>query len=102
MNKIKGNNCIRSREKPEKRTKYRIINSGVAHLTKTEKKKLYDYYICDFCGNEIKIDKKWENRTGGIVTLPPSLTHESITYKLALCNKCVKSVIKEFEEDKKQ
>ncbi len=101
MNKIKENNDIRNREKPEKRTKYKIINPGVAHLTKTEKKKLYDYYICDFCGDEIKIGGKWEDKTGGIVTLPPSLTHESITYKLALCNKCVKSVIKEFEEENK-
>lgn len=101
MNKIKGNNYIRNREKPEKRTKHKIINSGAAHLTKTEKKKLYDYYICDFCGDEIKIGGKWEEKTGEIVTLPPSLTHEIVTYKLALCNKCVKSVIKEFEEDKR-
>ncbi len=95
--KIKDNKWLLTRDKPEKHTKYQVENNVANHLTNANKKKLYDYYICDHCGEEIKIEKKWENKTGGIVTLPMSLTGLD-TYKLALCNKCVKPVIKEFEE----
>lgn len=98
MNKIKGNNWLLSREKPEKKTKYEITDPGAAHLIKVQKKKLYDYYVCDYCGDEIKINDKWENRTGGIITLPKSLAG-TFNYKLALCTKCVKPVINEFKEE---
>lgn len=97
MNKIKGNRHVIDRENPEKITKYKIIDVGATHLTKVQKKKEYDYYICDYCGAEIKIADKWEDKTGGIITLPMSLTG-IFRYKLALCNKCVKLAIKEFEE----
>jgi hypothetical protein len=50
------------REKPEKQIKY-SEGSGIAkHLTNTPRKKLYEYYICDNCGCEIKVEKK---KTGG-------------------------------------
>lgn len=97
MNKIKGNRRLIDRERPEKITKYKIMEQGAAHLTKVQKKKEYDCYICDYCGEEIKIINKWEDKTGGIITLPKSLTG-MFRYKLALCNKCVKLAIKEFEE----
>lgn len=96
--KIKGNKWLISREKPEKMTKYEVIDPGAAHLVKTQKKKLYEYYICDFCGAEIKIVPKWEEKTGGVIKLPTSLTQTVQEYRLALCNKCVRPVIKEFEE----
>jgi len=99
MYKIKGNRHLCDREKPEKITKYRVIDPGAAHLTKVQKKKEYEYYICDYCGSEIKITDKWEEKTGEIITLPMSLTG-NFKYKLALCSKCVKPVIKEFEGGK--
>lgn len=70
-----------------------------SHLTRKEKpKKLYDYYICDYCGEEIKNEDKWENKNGGIVKIPQTLSKFSGVLYLALCNKCVRPVQIEFEE----
>lgn len=59
--------------------------------------KLYDYYICDNCGSEIKLDIKQTERSGGIAILPNSLT-KCGELKVALCNKCVKDVLKQLEK----
>lgn len=84
------------REKPEKQLKYEK-QEGAKHLTKEKTKRLYDYYVCDYCTEEIKIVKKWEDKTGGIVKLPKTLTGLDFEICLALCNKCLKQVVKEFE-----
>lgn len=45
------------REKPEKQIKY-SESAGIArHLSNTPKTKLYEYYVCDNCGCEIKVEK---------------------------------------------
>lgn len=46
------------------------------HLIKYKDEKDYDYYICDYCGDEIKILKKRIEMAGGVVVLPHSLTKE--------------------------
>lgn len=95
--KIKNNVFLKYRDKPEKHTKYKEIDDIAKHLIRTDKKKLYDYYVCDYCGKEIKIVKRWEEKTGGLITLPDSLTN-GVTVTIALCNKCLNPVLKEFEE----
>ena len=57
----------------------------------------YDYYICDYCKSEIRLDLKQYERSGGIVILPHTLTRCG-NIAVALCNKCVKKVQKELEE----
>ena len=54
--------------------------------------------ICDYCGNEIKLLKKRQEMTGGVVTIPHTVTRRG-NMNLALCNKCLKPVLKEFEEE---
>lgn len=95
--RIKNNVALKYRAKPEKYTKYENDNNIATHLTKNKPKKLYDYYKCDFCGQEIKITKKWEERTGGLITLPETLTR-NMSVIVALHNKCLKQTLKEFEE----
>lgn len=93
---IKGRyNYFIHRGLPEKKIKYEKKECN--HLTNEFKKKLYEYYICDNCGNEIKITKKWERSNGGVVLLPTLLTKNK-EISVALCNKCLNLVIKEFEE----
>lgn len=93
------------REKPEKLTKYKIITQGAAHLTKAKKEREYSYYNCDYCGEEIKILKNEKTvdgniiASGGIVQIPTSLTKSKNTFYLALCNKCLKPVLKQFEQN---
>lgn len=86
---------ILSRGLPEKKIKYKEY--AASHLVNYQKKKLYEYYECDNCKCEIKIAKKWELSTGGVVTLPISLTKKK-PITVALCNKCFNSVLKKFEE----
>lgn len=91
----------KTREKPEKQSKYER-QTGARHLTKEKTKKLYDYYICDYCKEEIKVTKKWEDKTGGVVKLPKTLTGLDYEICLVLCNKCLNHVINEFEERKEE
>ena len=94
---IKNDIALKYRAKPEKYTKYENNTNIATHLTNNKPKKLYDYYKCDFCGEEIKITKKWEERTGGLITLPETLTR-NMSVVVALHNKCLKQALKEFEE----
>lgn len=66
-------------------------------LVNYKKEKLYKYYKCDYCGEEIKILKKTQEMTGGIAIIPHTVTKRG-ELKLALCNKCLKPALKEFEE----
>lgn len=67
------------------------------HLVKYKPELDYEYYICDYCGQEIKIEGKWENKTGGIADLPNSITNRG-KIKIAVHNECLKNLLKEFRE----
>ena len=88
-------NVLANREKIEKLVKYKEPESRF-FTVKSEKEKLYDYYKCDYCGEDIKINKKWEQKEGGIVEFKASLT-KTVAIKLALHNRCLKLAMKEFE-----
>lgn len=88
-------NILVNREKIEKQTRYSELEARF-NTVQSKKEKLYDYYKCDYCGKDIPINKKWEEKQGGIVELKASITG-LFAIKLALHNKCLKSVIKEFE-----
>lgn len=67
------------------------------HLTNCKPRKEYDYYKCDYCGKEIKILDKKQDMTGGTITFRHIVTkHGDI--EMALHNKCLKPVLKIFEE----
>lgn len=88
------------REKPEKQIKY-SENVGIArHLSNTNKTKLYEYYVCDNCGCEIKVEKKWEDKKGGLLMIPKTLSKKNKTFCIAVCSKCLNKVLKEFEDEK--
>lgn len=70
-----------------------------SHLVNHKVEKEYDYYKCDYCGDEIKILKKRQEMTGGVVTIPHTVTRRG-AINLALCNKCLKPLLKEFEKEK--
>lgn len=67
------------------------------HLVKYKPEVDYEYYICDYCGQEIKIEGKWENKSGGIVDLPSSITNRG-KIKIAVHNKCLKKLLEEIKE----
>lgn len=67
------------------------------HLIKYKDERDYDYYKCDYCGAEIKILNQKNKMTGGIVTLSRLVTKKN-EMQLALCNKCLKPVLKIFEK----
>ena len=69
-----------------------------SHLVNHKAEKEYDYYKCDYCGDEIKILKKRQEMAGGVVTMPHTVTRRG-DIKLALCNKCLKPVLNIFEAE---
>lgn len=73
------------------------IKEGNSNVIKTKVLERYEFYYCDYCHTEIKLNKKQHEQTGGIVILPHTLT-KCGEIKLVLCNKCIKNVIKEFEK----
>lgn len=80
-----------------KRTKLKPKPAG-SHLVKYKDEIDYKYYICDYCGEEIRIEKKWEQKEGGILELPHSLTNRG-KVKVVVHNRCLKRLIKELEEE---
>lgn len=68
-----------------------------SNLVNTKKRKLYEYYKCDYCTDEIRLDVKQQERSGGIVTFPHTLT-KSGKIDLVLCNKCLNKAINEFRK----
>lgn len=95
MSKISKNYLFYRDRKIEKKTKYKSQN----HLTNTKKDKLYDYYVCDYCSEEIEILKKKNEMEGGLVVIPYSLTGKS-PITLILHNKCLNPVLKELENER--
>ena len=71
------------------------VNNDKSNVIKTDRKKLYKYYKCDYCNDEIIVNKKQEERSGGILELPHTLT-KCGKVKIVLCNKCLNKAIKEF------
>ena len=68
------------------------------HLIKYKNEKEYDYYKCDYCGEEIKILKKRQEMTGGTIKFTHLVTKLG-DIELALHNRCLRSAIKLFEEE---
>ena len=57
---------------------------------------MYEYYICDYCGDKIILNKQKEDeRKGGILNAP---IKDFRDLKLALCSKCLKQALKEINE----
>ena len=88
---------LEEREEISKYIKYKEKPKEARHLIKYKQEKDYEYYKCDYCGEEIKIEKDWEKRTGGIITLPSSLTDRG-EIKIVIHNKCLKNLLKELED----
>ena len=88
-------NEIKYRKEPQKYTQI-LVKNETSNVVNSEKTKMYDYYVCDYCKDKIRLDIKKTERSGGIATIPHSLT-KCGELKLALCNKCIRDVIMEFE-----
>lgn len=78
---------LKTRKKLEIYTKYKAGDGIGSHLVNEKKIKLYDYYKCDYCGEEIKIEKNRIEQSGGIIKI------KGMT--LALHNRCLKFYLKE-------
>lgn len=86
--------ALECRIMPIKCTKYIIEQQG-SNTVKTKKKKDYDYYICDYCGENIILYKDRSKRSGGTARF--SITsYKYIT--LALHDKCLKETRKIFNK----
>ena len=79
---IESEALLRRRPGPTKHVKYNSSGSYVI----SGKTKAYEYYICDYCGKEIRIEENKLNRTGGTVAFKGM--------KLALHNKCLNPMLK--------
>lgn len=84
-----------TRQEIEKHKK--VKKEFAAHLTNTKKHVEYEYYVCDFCKNEIRIKNKQYEQSGGVVIIPATVTKRK-AIKLALCNSCLNKVLAEFDE----
>ena len=60
--------------------------------------KEYEYYKCDYCGQEIVIKKKLEEQDGGIAILPNSITNRGAV-KVVMHNKCLNPFLKDIKEE---
>ena len=76
---------LKSRAKPSVHIKY--ISSGSKVVN--DRRKEYEYYICDYCKEEIIIKEDKIKQAGG--------TLKFRGMELALHNKCLNPAIKEFE-----
>ena len=82
-------------------TKMKPKPEEARHLIKYKDEKEYEYYKCDYCDGEIKILNKKQEMTGGIVTFGHIITKQG-DIKMVLHNKCLKPVLKIFEEEDKK
>lgn len=89
------NNSI-ARKSPKIYEKYEYVD-GKSQVVNSKKSKIYDYYICDCCKEEIKIENDKNKMTGGIVDIPSTLTRNK-PIRLALHNNCINKVIAQFSE----
>lgn len=86
-----------SRENVPKYVKYKQKPAG-SHLVNYKAEKDYEYYKCDYCGQEIVIKTKRENQDGGIAVLPNSLTNRG-AIKVALHNRCLNPLLSQIEKE---
>ena len=84
------------RNKIPRYIKYKPVPEEGRHLIKYRKEKDYEYYICDYCGAEIKILENRLQMTGGIDVLPHTITRRG-EVKLVTCNKCLLHVVEELD-----
>lgn len=68
-------------------TKYK--QEGKSYVCQHKKIKLYDYYKCNYCGEEIIIKENKRDQDGGEITFRGR--------RIALHNKCLNPMLKEFE-----
>lgn len=94
FNEISSRNTIPKYSKMKPKTES-------SHLVKHKVEKEYDYYKCDYCGDEIRILKKWQEMSGGIVEIPHTVTRRG-KITLVLCNKCLRPVLSEFDKGRGQ
>lgn len=89
---------LQRRGKVQKHEKIVTDRSG-SNVVKAKVIDKYEYYICDYCQSEIRIlnEKHKHKQLGGTITIPDSLTSRG-RVELALCTKCLKLVVREFEE----
>ena len=88
-------NNLKYRKEPQKYVQMSVKNQD-SNVVNSEKVKLYDYYICDYCKDKIRLDIKQTERSGGIAIFPHSLT-KCGELKLTLCNKCLIPAVREIE-----
>lgn len=90
---------VYKRGKPTKFTKFKEIDDKGKHLVKIKRQKDYDYYVCDYCGQEIRIKSDKTEMIGGTHEFSTLVTGigNGILY-LALCNKCLNPTLKAIEE----
>lgn len=86
------------REKVPKYVKYKPKPEG-SHLVNHKVEKDYNYYKCDYCGEEIVIKNKKDEQDGGIAALPDTLTHRG-KIEIALHNRCLKPLLEAIEKRK--
>ena len=91
---IKDIRNFEARVEPLKQTYYEIEIPG-SNTTASKKKRAYDYYLCDNCGEKIIVSENRDKQIGGIVHIPIK-SYKKMT--LALCNKCLKPVLKAVNE----
>ena len=77
-------------------TKYKK-NNEKSQIVNRLKQKDYEYYLCDYCGKEIRKEKDWQNKKGGIVELSNLITKKG-NMRLALHNRCLSKAINSFDE----
>ena len=86
---------LRDRKLIEKHIKYKPIKT-TSNVINSKKEIDYEYFVCDYCHEEIKIKDKKHEMSGGICVIPSSLTKRQAV-KAVLHNKCLKTAIKELE-----
>ena len=85
---------LRDRQKIDKHIRYKQTEKS--NVTYIKREKDYEYFICDYCLEEIKIKDKKHEMVGGICIISQSLTKKQAV-KVVLHNKCLKAAIKELE-----
>lgn len=86
-----------SRESVPKYVKYKKKPDG-SHLVNYKQQKDYEYYKCDYCGEEIIIKDKADEQDGGIAILPNTITNRG-NIKIALHNRCLNPLLREIEKE---
>ena len=88
------------RESPMKLTKMKLQDeNAIPKWEKVRKIKDYDYYICDYCSEEIRIGDKWNELEGGIVEIPFDLYNKN-KIVVALHNKCLNQMLNKINDEK--